>query len=450
MAVHKIEGDKTKALVIQNFVVARPPLRTNFDIADWRSALDHAELKDMPNRTNLYDIYADVLLDPHLSRQWAKRVEKVANTKWAFTVGEKEEESMTLFIDTPQFEEILVEIMNTLAWGISVVELGQKEVLEYGIKQKRLTVYSVPRKHIKPETGIITEEQYDSVETTGGIKYREGRYAQYVFEVGKPKDLGLLLNIAPYVLLKKGGVSDWALFVQLFGQPFREYKYDGYNETTRQLLEKSAQEMASAPYIIMPEGAQLTLHDLKNNNSAEIHPSLIKYCDDMISIHILGNTETTQSSSSSGHAQASVHKETEDDVYTSDIRRVRRVLNNLVRPILYNLGFPVKDGVFHPVEETDIDEILQRLKVLKEVKALGEPVDADHIYETSGVPKPDNYDTLKSEMEAKAEANTPGAKVPIKKGPTAAKKKLTDDPEEENVSFWNKLKALFDFFDQAP
>lgn len=446
--VTKQNEETPKALVIQNFVVARPPNRTNFDIADWRSALDSAELKDYPNRVNLYDIYSDVKLDPHLSRQWEKRVENITNTQWLFSIKGKEDEEMTLFIDTPEFEELLSEIMEHIAWGITVLELSREQKKMFDELKNVLKVYSVERKHIKPDRGIITKEQYDA-DTVNAIHYREGKYVNYVAEIGKPKDLGILLNAVPYVILKKGGVSDWAMFVQLFGQPFREYRYNGFDEAVRIQLEKSAQEMGSAPYIVLPDGTTLTLHDIKTNPSGEVHSKLIDYCDKMISILILGNVLTTDNTKVGSNALGNVHSQTQDEVFAADKRKVRRILNNVIRPILYNLGFSVKDGFFHPKEEKNLDKVLQRLKVIQMVKALGAPVDDDIIYQDSDIQKPENYDELKADMEAQAEADSQDDEPA---GNTGNKNKTKGKPnkkKKDNLSYQFRL-WLADFFDPAP
>jgi phage gp29-like protein len=435
-----------KPVVIQNFVVSRPPQRTNFEIDTWRTALSYAEM-DGGNRTRLYDLYSDILLDPHLTSQWSKRVMNVTNTDVLFTRDGKEIDTLSDLMDSPEFEELLSEIMNAVAWGITVVELGNKKVFEMGEEKLRLTIYSVERKHIRPLEGTIVAEQHGS--NTEGIKYREGAYLNYVAEIGKPRDLGLLLKAAPYILLKKGGLSDWALFVQLFGQPFREFQYDGYDEATRVKLEQSAKEMGSAPYIILPSGAKITLHDIKTNPGGEVHNKLVEFIDQQISILTLGNTETTKSSKSSGYAQSQTHQKTQQEIFIADKKRVRRILNRVVRPILYNLGFDVKDGYFHFKEDVSVAERLDRIKLAGEVKKIGVPVADDYVYEESGIPKPDNYDQLKEEMQARSEdfdqdEDDPKEKTEKKK-PKEKKKLRYIDQQVRKLRI-----ALADFFDPAP
>lgn len=444
--IAKKAPESTKPVIINNFVVARPPLRTNFDVADWRSALEFAEM-DGGNRVQLYNLYEDVILDPHLSSTWRKRVMNITNTDILFVRDSKEVEDLSDLMDSPEWEDILTEIMNTIAWGITGIEFGTVNSFEMGETVKRLNPFIIPRKHIRPKEGVIVKEEQGGIQ--GGIKYREGLHTNYIAEIGKDKDFGIFLKAAPYVLLKKGGISDWGLFVQLFGQPFREYTYNGYDEAQRVLLEKSAKEMGSAPYVILPDGTQIKIHDIKTNPSGEVHSKFVEWIDRAISVLVLGNTETTQSSDSSGYAQAETHLKTEQEVYTADKKFVRRVLNRKVLPILYNLGFPVKGGYFIFKEEVKIAERLEKIKLIQQVKSLGAPIDDDYLYEESGIPKPENYEELKKQQEEERLLNIASRIAQTESDDQGQKhshpsKKLVD-------GFINKLRIkLADFFDPAP
>ncbi|MBL0144919.1 MAG: hypothetical protein IPP48_03330 [Chitinophagaceae bacterium] len=234
----QIKRETDKEIKIENYITGRPVRRTIFDIADWRKALEHAE-SDNGNRVNLYDLYNDILLDPHLSSQWQKRISNITNTRWKFFAGEKYVEELEGLLQSPQFEEVLTELMNTLAWGKTVLELGKKTISRFSKKKQVLSVYNVKRQHIRPKEGVIVKEQNNSAANiTEAIKYKEGNYANYVADLGSNTDLGLILKAVPYVLLKRGDVGDWAQFVQLFGMPFREYRYSGYDDASYEILKR--------------------------------------------------------------------------------------------------------------------------------------------------------------------------------------------------------------------
>ena len=68
----------------------------------------------------------------------------------------------------------------------------------------------IDRRHVVPPLHIYKYKESDS--NNAGIDYTEGNLPKYTLTAGMPKDLGLLLKCAPYVLLKRGDVSDWATF----------------------------------------------------------------------------------------------------------------------------------------------------------------------------------------------------------------------------------------------
>lgn len=454
MATQVIREDDKK-IEIQNFITARPVRRTVFDLGDWRRALEFAEMPG-GNRVDLYDLFTDIFLDPHLSSQWQKRISNITNTDWDFVANNEEVDALDVLTQSPGFDNALTEIINTLAWGKTVLELGTKTINRFGKNETVLTAYSVKRQHLRPKQGLIVKEQYDSAEvSTQTISYREGDYSKYVADLGADDDLGLILKIVPYVLLKRGDVGDWAQFVQLFGMPFREYRYNGYDDAVYETLKKNAEEMGSAPYMILPDGAQIILHDSKSNGTGagDVFKTLAEYCDKQISILILGNTETTQSSASSGYAQSQTHMQTQVEVYRDDIKYVRTWLNEQLRPILYNLGYPVADGVFKPKKEANLQEIKDKMGIIKLVSDLGEPVDPDHIYETSGVPKPAAYDAMKQEAADKEAAKNAAMQQQPNNQPPKKQQKPPKDKKVQlyaDESFWFKLRSsVADFFDPA-
>lgn len=447
-----VKKEDDKKIQIQNFITARPVRRTVFDIGDWRRAIEYAEMPN-GNRVLLYDLVTDILLDTHLSSQWQKRISNITNIDWNYIVDEQEIEDLDVLIKSPAFEDVLTEIVNTIGWGKTLLELGKKTINRYGKDEEVLTMYCVKRQHIRPKEGTIVKDQYGSAEESGEtINYRQGQYLNFVADLGKDDDLGLFLKAVPYVLLKRGDVGDWAQFIQLFGMPFREYRYNGYDDATYELLKKNAEEMGSAPYMILPDGTNIILHENKSNGTAgDVFEKLAEFCNKEISILILGNTETTQSSPSSGYAQSQTHMQTQVEVYRDDKKYVRTWLNERIRPILYNLGYAVADGNFKAEKETNLSEVADKLAIFQQVKTLGEPIDADTIYETAGITKPANYDAMKKDQADKEAAK---AQVQNNNFPPKKDKQKSDKTKKlmayDDDGFWFKLRSsIADFFAPA-
>ncbi len=358
--------------VIINELNIRSVDRGRKDILSWRSALSGAESVYFPNRSRLYDLFEDVVLDGHLSGIIAKRIDAVLNKDLIFQCSGKRCSAMDELIHSLSFRQVMRTIMETQLWGISGIEF---------IPGQQLSCQLIPRKHIKPESGIIAYEQTGA----DGIAYEP---IDNVWIIGDPKDLGLLLKCAPYSLYKRGGLSDWAQYIELFGQPVRVIKYDSYDEQTKLELKKILDESGSSLSMMIPRQADFELKDGKQTNcDGNLQLSFIKALNEEMSITILGNTETTTSSYSTGYAQSKVHLEQQYEITRSDLVYTAAMLNSpKFLSILRAYGYPVSGGLFVFSKDMDIDYLKTRLAIDKEVSQMV-PISDDYWYNTYGIPR---------------------------------------------------------------
>jgi hypothetical protein len=430
--VTKKEGSLTEnGLLIQNITI-RPVQRTQLDILQWRNDHKAAEAINGTRRA-LYDMYSDVLLDGFLKRLVAKRVLGVTKNKLKYVGADgKDVEAANTLINLRQFRKLRQYIQLQKAWGISVIELMNVD--------GTLKVFDVPRKHIRPAEGLITEEQLGF----DGIPYRQPPYNKTVLEVGEYDDLGYLLEACCYAIYKRGDMADWANYAQIFGMPFREARYDGFNETVRLQLENALEKAGSAAYAVLPKEAEFTFHEMKGTaGSTALYDALRKAMNEEMTVLIIGATETTTSSASSGYAQSETHLKTVDELADDDKQDELAILNERVLTILVNLGFLPAGGHFVYDEALDMADANDKIDMAIKLVKNGIPVEDDYFYEVSGVPKPKNYDVLKKQMaDAAAAKDTPPQPFPkpVKKG---SPKKLS---AEQKVIYDQLLEKLDSFF----
>lgn len=389
----KKKGEPAQGVVIQNITI-RPVVRSSQDIQKWRSALQSAEGIN-PVRVPLYDLYDDLLMDAVLSSLVDKRILGVTKTKLVFLTESGEEvPEINDLIALSQFRELRRELMLRKFWGITVCELM--------VINSMFRVFSVPRKHIRPDIGKIVYEQHG----IDGIDYRLPPCNKYIIEAGKSDDLGLLLKAAPYVIYKRGGFGDWAHFAEVFGMPFREARYDGFNQAVRAQLELALEQAGSASYAILPKEAEITFHEAKSTQgSGELYNLLRKACNEELSILILGQTETTASSSSSGYAQSKTHAEVESAINLNDREDELSILNETVKPVLATLGYKVGNGRFQHVPAEEQLGLKEKAEVIVKMKTqVGLPIDDDWLYNEFGIEKPANYDAIKQQQEEQRQA----------------------------------------------
>jgi len=420
---------KDNPVLIQQLTV-RPINRKTQNIGNWRDAMRAAEAT-VPRRTELYDLYDDIRLDAHLRSVCDKRIMSVTNVDWVFLDSNGQEvEQFKDWIDTPEFELVVSEILNSKLWGYTMLEFDFYPDGRWG-------VFSIPRKHIRPELGVVAFEQTANF----GINIREGVYADTVLEVGNEKDLGLLLSAAQYVIYKRGNFGDWAQFAEVFGMPLVDAVWDGYDESQRVLLLEALEKMGSGGQIVRPAGTQLQfVQGGSNNPTGDLYNNLINACNSEISKLILGQTETTESSASSGYAQASVHADTENDINRSDRNFVRRILNRRLVKIFEANGIDIKGGTFSI--RNDNEEYISkkdRLEMDLKLKSAQLPISDDYFYETYGIEKPEDYEAQKQEMKEKAAAQQ------MQPFGLSLKEDLADEdlPPMSKLNFLHRLKSFF-------
>ena len=382
--VTKTKGN-SEGVTIQNIVI-RPAVVKTQDVGSWRSAYQTAIALN-PIRVPLYDLYTDILLDPVLTGCLCKRILGVTKTKLSFLNSDgKQVDELVKLIGTKQFRKLRVERMLQKFWGITLLELTRIN--------GKLQVYSIPRKHIKPNIGKVVYEQYGQ----DGINYKEAPYNKYLVQFGNDDDLGLLLKTAPYVVYKRGGFGDWANYAEMFGIPFREARYDGYNDVVRKQLEQALDAVGSAQYAILPKEAELTIHEMKNaQGTGMLYDMLRKACNEEISIGILGQSGTTlQIPGKLGND--TMNANTEDDINIDDLADELGDMNECVKPVLHTLGYPVKCGRFVILPTKEELSLKEKATILCELKnQLGLPLDDNYLYQEFGITKPKNYDAIKGE-----------------------------------------------------
>lgn len=425
--------------LIHDFTIVAPDRRRK-DVSDLKNAITSGEQIYFPNRSLLYDLYHDIYtMDGFLSGIISKRINTVLNKKLRFyDKSGKEVEEVTKLLRSNAGRDLITKILESIIWGISGVEFKVGDKFEWK---------EVPRKHIKPEKGIITKSQYGST-ADNGYKIED---LPFVWVIGKENDLGLLLACSLYAIYKRGNFGDWAQYVEIFGQPVRIMKYDAYDTKTKEELRNILNNSGNSLAMMIPKQADYEMMDGKQSNGdGKLQESFKNACNEEMAICILGNTETTSSSKSSGYAQSKEHGEQQDEITASDLIFVENCLNSSkFLTILKSYGFDVEGGKF----EYELDINLAKLKLRLEIDMIVStkvPMSDDYWYETYRVPKPDNYDELKKKMEEQPSVN------PLLQQPEKVVDKKKSDNSEENLVDYsqpkyldNLFKKLADFFDHA-
>ena len=411
-------------------VIERPASVETQDISSWKDAVNAAK-RGRP--LQLLRLYENILSDGLLSRAIDKRIEAITNAELVFLDKNNERVvDLDMLIDSPKFEYLIREILQSKFWGFSVIDIISSEPFD---------VYSCPRRNVNLENRNIVKEEGDSV----GFPY-EG--VPYIIEVRDIDPLGALYKAAPYVLYKRGGFGDWSQFIELFGMPFRVGKYSSYDQTSRNELIRAMKESGGAGWAVVPKETEFEWIENKASGNGDLYLSFIDRCDKEMLIAILGNTMTTMEGSS--RAQSDTHKEVEEGLNKSDRRFVQRILNRDVLPILEAAGYPVAGGFFSFTEAGEVLTTKDKVTLAKDLIDLGLPVADDYLYEVSGVPKPEGGAAVSTARKpAEGEGGTESGKGKTEKGKGKKEdgKGKTEDGKPDDVknsdSFFSRLAGFF-------
>lgn len=437
----------TPGAIVVNNIQIRTIDRSPKDIQDLRNAQRNAEVVIYPNRTRLYDLYSDTILDGHLSGIWQKRQDTVINKELHYedANGQRIEE-MDKLIESETFRSLQVMLMEKEAWGLSGMEF---------IPGDKFQFVPIPRKHIKPQIKVISVEQNDQ----DGFPYEDN---PNLWVVGGKDDFGFLLKCSFYVVYKRGNFGDWAQYVEIFGQPVRIIKYDAYDLKTKTELQQVLDESGGALSVLIPKQAEFEMLDAKTSNGdGQLQEKFLQSLNQELSVIILGNTETTNSSKSSGYAQSKTHGKQQLEITKSDLKNMQNMLNcDKFKAILKSYGYP--EGQFIFDMEVDLEDLSLRAAIDLQVATMV-PLGDDYWYDTYGIPKPDNFAELKQKLEDEKAAQNgvkmlqeaAGGKLPPPNAPnpTPAKGQKPNAKGQQlnaETSFWDKFRSnLADFFDPA-
>ena len=405
-------------------IVLQMPEIFMFDMNAYMQSVKAAKAIDYSNRARLYDMYDSASLDLHLSGVIAKRMRGVTKIPIEFRRNGVPDDAINNQIKSPWFKQLRKDLVMSEFWGFTLVQfyLNEEGDIRYDL---------INRKHYDPIHRKLLKYQG----SMDGVPIDD--FPDMLF-VGSERDLGIYAELLPAVLYKRGDMSDWAQFCNIFGMPVREYTYDaGDEDARRRVIDDARRQGANAAYI-HPKESELKLVEARNKTgSSDLYRTFAEYWDSKMSIRVLGNTLTTDAKSTGTQALGSVHKEEEDEMNSDDRDFILDILNYDMRPIFASLGFNVEGGEFVYAKKDKINPA-QQIDIVQKLSSMGLPIDDDYLYETFCVAKPDNYKQLKEEKEATKAAFREQLDL---QGNDDDKKK--QDKNTDKTAFKQHLKSFF-------
>lgn len=405
-------------------IILQSPELFHFNIARYMASLQSASAIDFYNRSELYDIYHSIITtDGHLSGIINKRLSAVARERFEFQRNGKPVDEVNEQIKSPWFRSFIKEAVNSKLWGFTLCQFRRDE-------RGWITFDLIDRKHFDPVKQQVLLYETDVT----GIPLEA--FSNCLVICDSPRGLGALATCAPYALYKRGNIGDWAQFCQIFGMPIREYTYTAGDEEARKRLLQDARKQGADAVYIHPEGSGMQLHEASGKSGTnDLYERFTNNCNDEMSIAILGNTLTTKSDTNGTQALGTVQAKEQLKITDDDVQFILDLLNYDMADIFASLGVNTEGGEFVRVEQKYQDKQVQ-INVVSKLKEMGLPMSDDYLYKTFDVEKPEDYDTLKAEQEAEAQARAERARE--------LAERLNQPPtNEEKEKFLDRFKRFF-------
>lgn len=355
------------------FIQEKAIERTKQDIKKWRDALQVAEQVENPDRSALYAIYTDILLDPHLVSIFHSRKQKTLSRAFKIVNDAGEEDlEKTKILEAEWFHKFMNFSLDSRAWGYSLVQFG--DIVMDRFSDLRL----VPRQHVKPTMGLVVKEPSDEK----GINFLEPPMTDWLIGIGDQFDLGFLNSATPFVIWKRNAMGAWAEYQQIFGMPMRVGKTDIQDEKLRVNMENMMKGLGQKSWAVV--GLEDTIEFVQSTGSIgnPVYENMAKFCDEQISKLVYGQTMTADNGSS--RSQAEVHQEVANEYAASDMKFLQYVINDKLFPLLNIHGFGF-DGFQFKWDSTEKLSLKQQFEI-DEKLMFHFDVDPAYITEKYGTP----------------------------------------------------------------
>lgn len=332
---------------------------TRKDISAWQSALKAAISVETPRRARLQNLYADILLDAHLTSQIELRRQSVLSTPAVLKRDGKIDEEATALIARAQW----VSKLNRYAFdaellGTTLVELTTDT-------NGTLDVSLIPRTNVVPQQGIILLKEDD----TKGIEYRTVReYGTWLLEFGDSGNLGLLNKAIPHVLFKKFAQACWSELCEIYGIPPRVLHTDTQDPEMLARGEAMMRDMGAAAWYLVDTEEKFEFATGVSTNG-DVYKNLISLCNSELSLLIVGAV-IGQDTVNGNRSKEEISVGLLDVIVQADKRKQEGYWNSIILPALVRIGI-LPDGLtyeFQPQEDleklfTQTHKVMQYMEV---------------------------------------------------------------------------------------
>ncbi len=280
-----------------------------------------------------YEIYRDLLLDPHLMATIQQRKMQVMQLEWEVQAQGKLQKELEQVFEDIDFNDLVSEIMDAIFFGYSVVELTWKK----------------DGKILRPDKITGKPQEWFIFDKYNELRLRKYKHGFYLYEEGEklPPYKFILTQHKPTftnpygekilsrcywpVTLKKGGVEYWQLMMERYGMPYLIGRYPNtFTATQKTEFLDQLKKMVVDNITIFDEALGIELKESPQFDIGQLYENLVKFHNREVSKAVLTVTLTTEVEKTGSYKAAEIHKEMLQFLGETDRILVESSLNKII------------------------------------------------------------------------------------------------------------------------
>ncbi len=207
------------------------------------------------------------------------------------------------------------------------------------------------RDFVKPEFGIITQNYGNNT----GIPFSDPDYCDYLFFVGRVRSLGLLYQLADYVLMKNNAIHNWSEWIEVFGMDKR-VGYTRAQDNDRIQFMKAIRDLGNNAYGVFNQDDKIEYIGSQRQDAYKVYEQFINGINSDIAKLVWGQDVITNNT---GHVIGKVGESLANMYGEVDAKEVLELVNDRLLPFLENIGLSTQGTKM----QYDASEVLTQIEM---------------------------------------------------------------------------------------
>lgn len=400
---------------------------------------DVRALIDLSNECRQRDAHLQAVLGTHEESIAALPYQIVAPIPHGSEKAKAKDERAARWVEAqlranPNIQRLIADLAGSFYYSFSVVEIVWRREGGKLIPDAFLPV-AQRRFRFRREDGKLVHCDDGATE----IDFREEYPNKFILSQPRvtgdiPSREGLCRVLIWMSMMRNWDIADWLRTGEMSWKPYRVATYTKATASGQDVddVKEVMRRMTTDFTAVIPDSTKIDITWPGGSNSGRsTHAELCNVLAQEMSKAVLGQTETTQASASSGYAQAKVHDNVRRDLREARARQIAAdITRDLIGPMIrLNFGDGVEIPRFEFVTQDPID-LKSFAEAVGKLVVAGAQIPSAWVNEQAGIPEPKKGEAvLKPPTPAATETDDDEAEEEAPKKPAGKKPAGEEEPE---------------------